>query len=160
MVLPQILQKPHHFESESWNELSWWLKIVVPITYLLVSALGVITWPIALIDHAIKLHRNKRHAVWKNWEFKITPENLRNCLTLKEVEAAEHIDDPLGAVPDLPFGYLNAGWVKFKENLQPGDELWSFAAPWMESGLKGLCRGYVIVRGDEIGRSFITDYRD
>jgi hypothetical protein len=44
-----------------------------------------------------------------------------------DVEITSHIVDPLGCVPTLPFGHLNAGWVKFLSDMtDEADEIWSF----------------------------------
>lgn len=44
-------------------------------------------------------------------------------LTRAAAEALGRLPDPLGEVPDVPFGHLHAGWRALLAQLQPGDEL-------------------------------------
>lgn len=87
-------------------------------------------------------------------------EHLQARLTLDEIERAHRVQDPLGAVPDLPFGHLHAAWRRFVEQLQEGDELWSFATPWEATfPLRELRQGYVALRAGEPGVCFLTVWR-
>ena len=87
-------------------------------------------------------------------------EHLQARLTLDEIERANRVQDPLGAVPDLPFGHLHAAWRRFVEQLQEGDELWSFATPWeFTFPLRELRQGYVVLRAGEPGPCFLTVWR-
>ena len=80
-------------------------------------------------------------------------------MTIEEIESRERISDPLGAVPSLPFGHLNAAWAEFKDNLQTGDELRFFSVPWKECWNMELHEGYVVLREEEIGPWFTADVR-
>lgn len=79
-------------------------------------------------------------------EFKITREHLREVLSIESIETGARITDPLGAVPDLPFGHLNAAWEELKAGMQPGDTVATFIAPWEECGVMWECSGYAVVR--------------
>ena len=82
-----------------------------------------------------------------NREFAVEPVHLQAWLTLEEIEAREMVDDPLGAVPHVPFGHLNAAWRTFLESRANGDELWSFTAQWQTWLLQPELRsGYALVR--------------
>lgn len=87
-------------------------------------------------------------------------EHLQARLTLDEIECAHRVRDPLGAVPDQPFGHLHAAWRRFVEQLREGDELWAFATPWEATfPLRELRQGYVVLRAGEPGACFLTVLR-
>ncbi len=80
---------------------------------------------------------------------------------IEELEARERVVDPMGAVPDVPFGHLNVAWERLKQDLVEGDEVWSFSAPcetWR--GTKGVESGYVILHNGEPGAFWVTDFRE
>jgi len=89
--------------------------------------------------------------------FSVSHDDLREHLSFEEIEAAERVSDPLGAVPDLPFGHLHGAWERLKGNPAPGDEVWTFSARWVNWSSKYLCSGYVIVNDGEIGAFWVTD---
>lgn len=76
---------------------------------------------------------------------------------MQEIEARELVEDPLGAVPNLPFGHLNATWLRFLEGRSDSDELWSFTASWQTIwDQKELRSGYVLVQNGIPGAHFLT----
>ena len=90
-------------------------------------------------------------------KFAVTEGDLLEKLSVPEIEARERIVDPMGAVPDAPFGHLNVAWLKFKTAMEPHDSLSSFSARWSTNwGREETLAGYVIVRGDRIGAHFLT----
>jgi hypothetical protein len=82
-------------------------------------------------------------------EFKVTREHLREVQSIESIETGARVFDPLGAVPDLPFGHLNAAWEKLKSGMQPGDTVATFIAPWEEFGVMWKRSGYAVVRAGE-----------
>ena len=60
--------------------------------------------------------------------FAVARSELLEQLSIDEIEQREKVVDPLGAVPDLPFGHLNAAWKKFLEVMEPQDSIWTFSA--------------------------------
>jgi hypothetical protein len=89
-----------------------------------------------------RLAREREEAI-----FKVKPQHLLERLTVDEIEARELVQDPLNAVPKVPFGHLIAVWTQVKSAMQPGDELWSFTATWPgEFGSPELRKGYVLWR--------------
>jgi len=61
-----------------------------------------------------------------------------------------------GRVPHVPFGFGNKKWLKFKQQMLPGDEIYHFnssAESWRN--LAGR-EGYVLVRGVEVVDEFVT----
>jgi hypothetical protein len=81
----------------------------------------------------------------------VEPQDLLQPTTIKEIEQREVVRDPLGAVPAVPFGHLSAGWIRFRSQLQPGDEIWSFRAVRSDDWVgEEQLSGYAAVRLGEI----------
>lgn len=79
--------------------------------------------------------------------FRVRQDHLRERMGVAQIERREWVEDPLGAVPSLPFGHLHGAWLELKANLQPGDELWSFSARWDDNlGKPHLREGYALWR--------------
>jgi len=132
------------------------------ITYFiapfLAAVLILIAWP-AVIFYKAREMRFKNLEVQHEQpkEFAVLSSDLIQQLSLEEIERKERVEDPLNAVPDLPFGHLNKAWNIFIEGREPEDEIWSFSAIWThEWGWKELRAGYVLVRADSIGPYFLT----
>lgn len=89
-------------------------------------------------------------------EFKLTPEHLREVLTVESLESENRVFDPLGAVPDVPFGHLNPAWEKLKVSMQAGDTIQRFAAPWGEYGVMWVRSGYAVVHGKDVVYFWVT----
>jgi hypothetical protein len=66
-------------------------------------------------------------------------------------EAQAKVIDPLGRVPDLPFGHLNAGWCALLAGRQLGDTLWYFEVP-------GAKRGYALVHSNKVRAEFVFEW--
>lgn len=92
--------------------------------------------------------------------FTVTRDHLIQAATVEEIERMEKVFDPLGAVPDLPFGHLHGAWQRFKADLQPEDALWTFSADWTDDwGWQEHLTGYVIVTAEGTGPYFLTSRR-
>lgn len=114
----------------------------------------VLFWPAAWWMKCAELLNERRLAREREEAiFKVKPQHLLERLTIDEIEAREMVQDPLNAVPKVPFGHLNAVWSQVKEAMQSGDELWSFTATWPgEFGSPELRKGYVLWRrGKPVG---------
>ena len=97
----------------------------------------------------------------KEREFAVELGHLHEALTVPQIEVREVVADPMGAVPTLPFGHLNAAWKTFLEGVRVNDELWSFAAPWQTTwGRKEIRTGYVVLRGGAPASHFLTVRRE
>jgi len=130
-------------------------KFLVP---LLSGIWIVIAWPIVLLLEVKKeFFRKEESAVIEIPEFKITSDDLLERFSVPQVEERERVNDPLGAVPDVAFGFLHEAWKSFIKDLTPEDELWSFLVrEERPHGREKRTAGYVFVRGKEIGRNFLT----
>lgn len=69
------------------------------------------------------------------------------------------VSDPLGAVPQVPFGHLHGAWRRFLQaNWTDGAQLWSFATVWeTPQGSREQRSGYVIVRLGRPGAYFLVE---
>jgi hypothetical protein len=71
--------------------------------------------------------------------------------------------DPLGKVPNLPFGHLNKAWGRLlAEMTEPADQLWSFFIPKDSDfgpyrSVSGDVRGYAIVRKGKIVGELVVE---
>lgn len=136
------------------------------ILNVLGTALGALIlipfWPVLfLFEMKFRFFDKGTRSASEEAEFAVTRDHLQTQLSLQEIEQMEMVFDPLGAVPNVPFGHLNAAWKKFCEGMEPHDSLWSFTAPWTSAwGSKDIRQGYAIVRGEEIGAHFITVWKD
>ena len=131
-----------------------WLvdKVLVPSVAGLVV---VFAWPLVLVWAAWEWWSDKRSERTQKMRkeaavFRIRTEDLLRAFSIDEVEQSERIRDPMGAVPDVPFGHLHAVWLKFLQQRPEGAELWSFACDWTtEWGTAYARRGYVWVKNQE-----------
>jgi len=79
-------------------------------------------------------------------EFSVQVSHLIEAFSIKQIEAQERVDDPLGSVPDLAFGHLNKTWMAFLQKGKATDTIWSFEAHWKPRwGSTIHKKGYVFV---------------
>ncbi len=128
------------------------VDVVVPA---LAALLVFVIWP-AAVYLKVKEWRGKDKATEPELdrEFAVMREHLLERLTQAEIEQRERVFDPLGAVPDLPFGHLHAAWQGFLSDRPEGAELWSFSAPWGDRRRRESLTGYVLVRDGVPGAWF------
>ena len=116
-------------------------------------------WPILLYFKAKEvIDRSRIGAEPAEQVFAVTRADLRHRVTVDEVEMQEKVVDPMGAVPDCPFGFLNAEWVKFKSLLLPSDEIWSFSARWEQRRFVETRHGYAILRAKAVPHFLIAGW--
>lgn len=134
-------------------------KVVFP---LLAGFLILAAWPVVLLMLVKnKLFSCNEEKLLPERGFSVARDDLIRQMTIEEIEQQEQVADPMRAVPDLPFGHLNAAWVEFKANLEQQDSIWSFAAQWNPDwGRKEIREGYVILRGDNVGQYFLKSLRE
>lgn len=109
---------------------TWYGRLVVYLVApLLTGIFLVLIWPITLFNLGREFWATRSEDAYQRDDvFAVRPEDLRQAVTLEAVEAAEHVEDPLGAVPNVPFGHLHHAWRRFINGLDVDDELWRFAA--------------------------------
>jgi len=118
---------------------------VVPLLAGIAMVLG---WPVGLVmqakDMADRFAQARREKISV---FTVKRADLRQRMSVAEIEQCEFVLDPLGATPDLPFGHAHAVWEKFLQGMAPGDQLWRFDSQWTPSwGPTEQRRGYAIKR--------------
>ena len=134
-------------------------NVVAPV---LAAVAVVVVWPAALYMKGKEIFGKKSvSALDEEREFAVERSHLQERLTVLQIEAREVVTDPLGAVPDLPFGHLNAAWKTFAEGVGADDELWSFTAPWQTTwGRREVRTGYVVVRGGVPAAHFLSMWKE
>ena len=122
----------------------------------------VVVWPTAVYMKGKEIWgKNSESSLDDEREFAVERSHLQERLTVPRIEAREMVTDPLGAVPDLPFGHLNAAWKSFVEGVGPDDELWSFTAPWKTTwGRSEIRTGYAVVRDGVPVSHFLTMWKE
>lgn len=95
------------------------------------SVVIVIAWPVAIYMKAKELFPGRNSGVGDTErEFAVESKHLQELLSVQEIERREIVDDPLKAVPGIPFGHLHQAWAKFLADLPEAAEVWSFSAQW------------------------------
>lgn len=141
--MTSLMEALHPERRKLWYRVR--ARLLAPV--LTVIAM-VLFWPVAWWMRCAELLNERRMARQREEEiFKVMSKYLLERLTVDQIEAREMVQDPLSAVPQLPFGHLNGAWSQLKSAMQPGDELWSFTATWLGSfGSPELRKGYVLWR--------------
>ena len=138
-------------------------NLVVPA---LAAVALVVVWPVATYMKSKGIFRKKSESASEEEEeeereFAVERSHLLERLTVTQIEAREAVTDPLGAVPAIPFGHLNAAWRAFISSTGADDEVWSFTAPWQTTwGRKEVRAGYVIVRNGIPASHFLTMWKE
>ena len=128
-------------------------QIIVPIIGV---SLVVCFWPVALFLKLKDLYPGQVNGDLNDDEYKVRKSDLMNRLSIDEIENRERVHDPLGAVPELPFGHLNQAWMNFLEKAAEQDEFWSFSGLHKTYWGKEMQSGYVRVTAGDPGDYFLT----
>ena len=159
-VAPEATQMLDNISRQLNYNQSWWDKLVKRvIAPLIASVVIVVAWP-AVIAWFIKDRFWETESLddddYEDDVFEIASEHLQERVAIEEIETREIVEDPLGAVPALPFGHLNTGWEKLKQQIQPQDEIWSFSAPWDGWPHSTRREGYAMMRKQEVSAWFLS----
>lgn len=91
----------------------------------------------------------------------LSTDEVSSPLTIDEIEKqaiaeilAWRKDRP--EIPNQPFGYAYAGWLRFKSMLQPGDEIVRYDTSKLSWQTRSGHRGFALVRSGCIINRFIT----
>ena len=87
--------------------------------------------------------------------FVVTRADLQAPLSIAEIEVRERVLDPLGAVPDLPFGHLHAAWRRFTDDMPPETALAPFSRLHKTYRTERY-EGYAVVAGGAVQRWFVA----
>jgi hypothetical protein len=131
-------------------------RVLLP---LLILPLMGLAWPILMFVIGLDAWQNRKsqRASLPEDAPELTATDLLEDVDIATVEAAEHVTDPLGAVPALPFGHLHAAWLAFLDKRQPDEKLWRYQATHARSwGGPETRRGYAWVHDRQVGAHFRT----
>ncbi len=92
-------------------------------------------------------------------KFVLNEDELIEQVTISEVEAKNMIEDPLEAVPKVPFGHLHPKWMTFKYSIQPDETLWSFESFRSNLSYANSFWGYAIKKDDKIVRFWTVGWK-
>ena len=135
-----------------------WYRDPDNLELFIIDVLRVGLWPVEVcIRTVVLLSEGGGRTIDEDLPFAVARSDLLERHSISEIEKREMVIDPLGAVPDLPFGHLHPAWRKFVATVGPTDAIWSFSAEWKPRwGPEELRAGYVIVRGNSIGAYILT----
>lgn len=128
-----------------------------------------LAWPVAVMVGLYALFFDKQTPIYHSDEprFICQKDSLIKRVEPLEVEAANYIADPLGRVPNTPFGHLHQGWINLLAQLEPTDQLWSFQTKGgaidpddlpMYSRPRNVKSGFAIVRDKKVVAEFICGW--
>ena len=129
-------------------------RVLFPL--LIVPAMGL-AWPIVtgILGWDAWTRRGSQRIPQPEDQPEVSGQDLIELVEVAAIEATEYVRDPLGAVPQLPFGHLNGAWQAFLAKRKPGEELWRYQSTHAHSwGGPETRKGYVWVRDRRIGEYF------
>ena len=126
-------------------------------------------WPLALLIalHTLMFEKLVPYQPSNEPSFICKKESLIRQVDLVEVESSSYVTDPLGRVPNVPFGHLHQGWINLLAQLEPSDQLWSFKTKgWVADQLnspkylkpRNVSSGFAIVRQKKVVAEFICSW--
>ena len=150
--LSETMEELRLQKASTWQRIAH--KIIVPV---LAGIAIICVWPIAvvlLVKNLIKPRHSKEVA--EKQAFRVRQQDLIEQLSIDEIEKRERVEDPLGGVPEEPFGHLWPAWQAFVNELSADAELWSFAATNDTSYETIRLEGYVDFGNGQAGSMFVT----
>jgi len=131
-------------------------RLVIRVRNAVLEAAALMAlWPLVVLMILTTLFLPKRKYEPEQ-PFGVELGHLIACLDITEIERRERVSDPLGAVPDLPFGHLHEAWQAFLAKRSPGQRIWSFDATGIQWGTAWRKAGYVLVGDQGIADHFIV----
>jgi len=139
---------------------------------VLMFPLILLIWPL-VVGLVLQYRFSSSGRDWKSdpeAAFHCKRSHLVRVVTPEAAEAAAFVVDPLGRVPDLPFGHLNAGWRALLADRQIGDSLWYFEVPGHTPAPdaeaqrhqyavpRGTKRGYALVQSRKVRAEFVFEW--
>jgi hypothetical protein len=103
----------------------------------------------------------------EDYKFNATKESLISMID-PEIEEKNHMfTDPLGKVPNIPFGHLHQSWINFLSSSETTDVIWSFEIKigdmitnWYSKDKRPstkIIKGFALVRSGKIVNEFIVE---
>ena len=127
---------------------------------MLIAAMAVVSvWPVVLVIQLQDIAKYVAHPPQRYVKFKLSRRHLVRKVSIEEIEKIERVVDPLHAVPEIPFGFLNGAWRKFLCHLMPSDSLWVISARAINGFEMEEREGYAIARFGFIKFTMFTSIR-
>jgi hypothetical protein len=144
-------------------------RIKKAISWLGVALVVVLIWPITILIVLYAMFFDKQTAHYSSDEPRFTcqKKDLIKQVRPTEVEQKSYVEDPLGRVPNTPFGHLHQGWIDLLAQLEPDDQLWSFKTKgWSSespdypkySKPQNISSGFAIVRTKKVVAEFVCGW--
>jgi len=148
------------------KEKTTWDRIKKILLWVGTLAMFCLIWPLAILIalHAVIFEKQTPYYRSDEPRFKCQKESLIKQVEPLEIEDASYVTDPLGRVPNVPYGHLHQGWINLLAQLEPTDQLWSFKTkgwvadqPNSPKYLKprDVNSGFAIVRKKKVVAEFI-----
>jgi len=113
----------------------------------------------AELDLSLTSNSNSNPQDPEELAFTLNDCELTRQVTIEEVERTNFIQDPMEAVPNIPFGHCNARWQTFKASLQDNETLWEFESTRSElAGVQAMW-GYAVKLDGRVDRFITTGWR-
>ncbi|MGB0834425.1 MAG: hypothetical protein ACPGR2_07900 [Psychrobium sp.] len=133
-----------------FKDFKWYEWLLLP--FLIVGESFV--WPYLWYQH-VKYQRRKERAV-----FRVEISDLKNKLSIAEIEEKHVISEPLDCVPPQPFGFLNEAWLDFLADANNPENLYYFEKSHGELSLEHHHKGYAALSSDnKVTQYFIFSSR-
>jgi hypothetical protein len=125
-----------------------------------------LAWPVVILvaAHALFVEKTEFRSSSDEPRFTCQKDSLIKQVDPLVVESSSYVTDPLGRVPNLPFGHLHQGWIGLLAQLEHADELWMFKTKgWSskESGSpkylqpRNVSSGFAVIRDKKVVAEFI-----
>jgi hypothetical protein len=172
-LLVSITETPNHpslwvrdvvqMMQDAKDNANDWKKHLEKLIFL---PFTLVLWPLAIVIVLYDRFHQDRWEPHPEAAFTCRSQHLVRVVTPKAAQAEAKVFDPLGRVPDLPFGHLNAGWCALLAGKQEMDELWYFEVPGNEPDSvaqqwpvpQGAKRGYALVRSGKVRAEFVFEW--
>jgi hypothetical protein len=139
---------------------------------ILMYPLVLVIWPVVLVMLILDMYFSSKDHWTPDPEgaFNCRRQHLERVVSPEAAEVEAKVVDPLGRVPDLPFGHLNVGWHALLADRQIGDTLWYFEVPGYTPGPdestqghqwsvpRGAKRGYALVQSRKVRNEFVFEW--
>jgi len=151
------------------KEKTAWDRIKRVLLWTGTLTMFCLIWPLALLIalHTLMFEKLVPYQPSNEPSFICKKESLIRQVDLVEVESSSYVTDPLGRVPNVPFGHLHQGWINLLAQLEPSDQLWSFKTKgWVADQLnspkylkpRNVSSGFAIVRQKKVVAEFICSW--
>lgn len=146
------------FEERVWSETLLNLAKAIALSMLwpgiLASGLGMLLDKCFLVNWREQRKEQKRNQPWKP-----SIRDLGRKMTVSDAEQQNLVLDPLGAVPDLPFGHFAMRWLEFRGDMPVDGSIWWFDTIGSDKwGREHIARGYAVRKWWWVDRVFLTEF--